>query len=143
MEGYLSVITNYKHRSTITRLRVSSHHLAIETGRYEGLQRSDRICATCDLGVVDNEQHFLAECQSTELDPLRLCLRQSLSLNDDSSRLEASSVFRLTSLPLSNMDPPQRKHLQQISKLIHTMYEAKLESLEDIEERNNDSNNNV
>jgi len=131
MEGYLNNITNYKHRSTITRLRVSSHQLAIETGRYDGLQRSERICATCDMGVVDDEQHFLVDCRTPDLESMRASLRHSLRLNENSPGIDAPSVFKLTSL--SNLDPHQKEHLQQICKLIHTMYDAKLAALEELE----------
>ena len=101
----------------------------------ESLDRISIICATCDMGVVDDEQHFLVDCRTPELDPLRVSLRHSLRLNDDSPGIDASSVFKLTSL--SNLDPPQQKHLQQICKLIHTMYDAKLAALEELEKKNN------
>ena len=34
MEGYLLLLPNLKHMSTIARFRMSSHTLAIETGRH-------------------------------------------------------------------------------------------------------------
>ena len=134
MEGYLSNVNAYDHRSTLTRLRISSHQLAIETGRYDKLQRSDRLCTTCDMGVLDDEQHFLAECCSPKLDHLRISLRQSLRLQNVHSNIDAVNVLKLSSI--RNLDNSQQKHLQQISKLIHKMYEAKLALLDQLEKNN-------
>ena len=47
---------------TITKLRLSSHRLEIEVGRWKKLTREERICRSCELGKVENETHFLFEC---------------------------------------------------------------------------------
>jgi len=46
------------------RLRVSSHSLRIQTGRYgnDGLPRNERICVYCDLNDIDDELHFSLKC---------------------------------------------------------------------------------
>jgi hypothetical protein len=36
--------------------------LLIESGRYEGLDRTCRICKCCNLNSVENEYHFLLVC---------------------------------------------------------------------------------
>ena len=61
-EKYLSVISNFEQRRSLTRLRISSHKLKIETGRYQGTLRNDRICTRCDSGDVEDESHFLFHC---------------------------------------------------------------------------------
>ena len=129
-EGYLSVLPKYEHRATITRLRISSHQLAIETGRYEGLERSERLCATCDMGMVDSEPHFLASCSSINVE--RVNLRRSLRIQDHSVLLDAISVFSLTSAKPKDLDDAQIEHLQQICKIVHKMYEQKLKNLEEL-----------
>ncbi len=45
----------------MTRYRLSSHILTIETGRYQEhwLPRESRICPYCTHGEVEREQHFL------------------------------------------------------------------------------------
>jgi len=131
-EGYLSVIPNYHHRSTITRLRISSHHLAVETGRYEGKERKDRICATCDAGEVDNEDHFISSCSSVTSE--RAKLRCSLHIVNELITLDAASVFRLMSVTPEAMDVNQKGHLQQIGKCIHNMYARKLEILKELKD---------
>ena len=45
-----------------SRLRLSSHNLAIETGRYTSIPRRERICTFCNTNVVENEFHFLLAC---------------------------------------------------------------------------------
>ena len=65
-ESYLSEVTFFKHRSAMTRLRISAHDLQIETGRYNNQAREERICKWCQLVLnvnsIENEQHFLLEC---------------------------------------------------------------------------------
>ncbi len=48
-------------RISFTRLRLSSHKLRIETGRWQRLQRQDRVC-DCSLGSVQDELHVLTQC---------------------------------------------------------------------------------
>jgi len=45
-------------------LRVSSHSLRIQTGRYgnDRLPRNDRICVYCDLNDIDDELNLLLKC---------------------------------------------------------------------------------
>lgn len=65
-EVYLTNIENSNHRKYLTRLRISAHHLAIETGRYKKKNkkkndRDQRLCVTCNK--VEDEAHFLFECK--------------------------------------------------------------------------------
>ena len=81
---YLSYITDTRHRTALTRLRLSSHSLHIETGRHTGTDREDRICTLCRTGVED-ESHFLITCpmyndlRSKHLTDFRGTLTSSLS----------------------------------------------------------------
>ena len=66
-ESYLSDVTNSKHRCALTKLRLSSHRLEIETGRYTRpkTDAEKRYCFYCKfLGkeVVEDEIHFLITC---------------------------------------------------------------------------------
>ena len=45
-------------RSLLTQLRSGTLPLEIETGRYYGITREQRICKHCHLNVIENEQHF-------------------------------------------------------------------------------------
>ena len=51
------------HRISTTRLRLSSHYLKVETGRWSRINYEDR---TCVCGVVQDEAHVLLSCQRAE-----------------------------------------------------------------------------
>ena len=50
--------------STIARFRMSSHTLAIETGRHAKpkIAKEERKCRCCNLDYVEDEKHFLLKC---------------------------------------------------------------------------------
>ena len=58
------LLPNLKHMSTIARFRMSSHTLAIETGRHAKpkIAKEDRKCRHCNLDDVEGEEHFLLKC---------------------------------------------------------------------------------
>ena len=47
-EKYLDFITNEKFRFALTRFRLSSHELEMESGRYENITKIERICNCCN-----------------------------------------------------------------------------------------------
>ena len=47
-------------RTAFTRLRLSSHRLRIETGRWARIDRADRLCQ-CGLDI-QSEEHVLCDC---------------------------------------------------------------------------------
>ena len=61
-EKYLTDITNVTHRTDLTRLRLSSHSLRIETGRHTSTRREDRTCIFCKEDTIEDETHFLIRC---------------------------------------------------------------------------------
>ena len=69
-EPYLDFITDCKDRQSLTRLRISAHHLEIEKGRHKNVARENRICTWCKLcmgqDVIENENHLLNECDLYE-----------------------------------------------------------------------------
>ncbi len=62
-EPYLSHIRIFQHRKAYSRLRISSHNLLIETGRYNDTAREKRICKCCKQSVIESEFHFLMQCE--------------------------------------------------------------------------------
>lgn len=64
-ELYLFQVRNVNYRRALTRFRVSSHKLAIETGRHhrEKVPVHKRICAFCKDQLIDDEIHFLVQCE--------------------------------------------------------------------------------
>ena len=59
-EDYLHQVTNTRHRIALTKLRLSNHKLAIETGRYSRpfKKPAERTCPICKIEMED-EYHFL------------------------------------------------------------------------------------
>ena len=86
------------------------------------------------MAEVDSEHHFIASCNTINTE--RDCLRRSLRI-DVQTRLDAASVFGLTVLTSTELDEEQTRHLQQISKLIHAMYEVKLKLIDKSNETDN------
>ena len=64
MEPYLETIINFKLRNVISKLRLSSHDLEIERGRYQKpkLTPAQRLCKLCNLGYIEDEIHMLLFC---------------------------------------------------------------------------------
>ena len=64
-ESYLN-LKDPKLRRCLAKFRLSAHRLKIETDRFIGnkgyIKPEDRLCKTCTLSVVENEQHFLIKC---------------------------------------------------------------------------------
>ena len=55
----------YKHRRALTKLRISSHSLEVERGRYDKTEAKDRICKYCQVfgqNRVEDETHFVVNC---------------------------------------------------------------------------------
>ena len=50
-EKYLSTLS-FPYSRDLTTLRISSHRLSIEAGRYARIDKSDRLCTKCTMGVL-------------------------------------------------------------------------------------------
>ena len=76
-------------RKQLARIRLSSHNLVIETGRWRKpspIPRDERLCTTCNLGVIDDEVHFIYECDHPEIESLRrihVCVTDNQKTIDD------------------------------------------------------------
>ena len=121
-EPYLTRISSHKHRSTITKLRVSAHQLLVETGRYRKIPREERICNLCSGNAVDNEHHLLVTCSS---------------LNEEREKIVSivgqhniSAVILLNMCSSSCCIPDDNDYLligqNKVAKKIHQLYVAKL-----------------
>ena len=53
---------DFRDRQRLTKLLCSDHALEIERGRHSDTSREKRVCTTCQLGKVEDEEHFLMEC---------------------------------------------------------------------------------
>ena len=62
-QNYLETVDIKKFRTALTKLRLSSHRLEIEAGRWakpQPVPRENRLCTVCN--VLEDEHHFLVEC---------------------------------------------------------------------------------
>ena len=58
---YLQKCIPKKYVKYLTMFRLSSHSLAIETGRYQGVLNVNRVCKFCKDDIED-EFHFILKC---------------------------------------------------------------------------------
>ncbi len=102
-ESYL-IIENPKYRIAISKLRMSAHSLAIETGRHKAQTPSDRMCTTCN--VPETEMHHVMHCSNFEalrkelFDVCRKEIRYFDQLKSDDRRF--CKIMELKTLPLAN-----------------------------------------
>lgn len=68
-------------RVTLTQLRCGTNQLRINTGRYDGTPESQRVCWMCAKGVED-EQHFLLDCQQFAAERMNLWNRIDRIVDD-------------------------------------------------------------
>lgn len=59
MESYLDFHINVQ---LLTKIRSGTLKLSVETGRYQNLERENRICFSCNMNVVEDEYHFVLVC---------------------------------------------------------------------------------
>ena len=64
-EAYVTVDIPRNHRRTLAQFRAGSLPLAIETGRFAKppIPLHERSCKYCTAGVVEDEKHFLMQCE--------------------------------------------------------------------------------
>ena len=61
LQAYLKCVNIKKYKIALTKLRLSSHRLSIETGRWTNIPRENRLCTACNR--LEDEYHLLFECQ--------------------------------------------------------------------------------
>ena len=63
-EPYLDILANSASRRALTQLRICSHNLEIEFGRFNNIRvsRENRLCKLCNMKSVESEFHFLLVC---------------------------------------------------------------------------------
>ena len=81
-ESYLN-INNFEHRRAISKIRTSSHKLQVETGRWENIEKHNRICKNCALDTVEDELHFLFDCSMHEIERQDLFKTVKCKINVD------------------------------------------------------------
>ena len=62
IQHYLNQSIAVKYRKYISKFRLSSHSLTLETGRYDRRDRQYRLCDKCNFGDIEDEYHFILKC---------------------------------------------------------------------------------
>ena len=122
-EAYLSEVKISKHRVAMTRLRLCSHSLAIETRRWERQipDREDRHCLYCKAhGIleVEDEGHFLVVC------PQYRELRETLLPQNTLNNISLCTDDKVTQI-LSDIE-----NVKSVAKFIYLAFEDRKISLE-------------
>lgn len=63
-QEYLRAPISLQLRKIIARYRLSSHHLAVEEGRWRGIERQHRTCRLCESLSIENEYHVFIACRT-------------------------------------------------------------------------------
>ena len=61
LQFYLEKSIPKLYKKCITKIRVSSHNLCIESGRHKNIPRDNRFCKTC-TSTIEDEYHFILVC---------------------------------------------------------------------------------
>ncbi len=101
LEDYLA-IAKEKHRIEMSKLRVSAHTLAIERGRYTRpvTPINERVCKTCTGNVIEDELHFLIDCERHATQRSKLFTKISnkcMPFSNLNNQLQDKFVYMLSS----------------------------------------------
>ena len=64
--GNYLAMPSFRNRQIISKFLCSNHKLRIETGRHSNIPREQRVCELCEANKVEDEHHFILECQAYE-----------------------------------------------------------------------------
>ena len=111
---HLDLKCNYKIKNSLSRFRLSTHCLPIETMRHLNIPRNLRVCPFCCTSLGD-EQHFLLSCKNPDI---------SLSRENTIGQLKLCTTdsFENMILILKETDPgillAVAKHLKNIDAIL-------------------------
>ena len=110
-QGYLDVVEVTKFRNALVRLRVSSHRLEVEVGRWnrQRVECAEGKCRVCNK--LEDEYHFIFEC--TIYEDLR---RNNIPRY---YRIRPNMFKCIELINTSNL-----KHINQLATYVHKAFEA-------------------
>ena len=135
-EPYLAHIRNFKHRSSVTQLRISAHTLNIETGRYKQIPAEERFCEWCNHvtnnKIIENEQHFLTTC------PLYGNIRFNLytKVTRRNNSLDINEQINPSGMNIFKMSQNNEAHNTIVGKALANMHNARKTFLDNLEKAN-------
>ena len=117
---YLKTLDNKKHRNAISKLRMSSHRLAIEKGRHNDIARQNRKCIFCTTNDIEDEYHFVLICpryQTSRLQHIKRYYRTNPSM------LKFIQLLNSTGKTLKNLAVYISKAFEERNLLVNDVYE--------------------
>ena len=111
-------------------MRISAHSFPIETGRYVGTPRVDRICPLCKSGL-GNELHYLLECSNQ-----KMILERNPIINNiimEEPKFLGFSKDQKVSYILSNDNPQQLKNTGLLCLKMQKTFKEVLKSIDNPE----------
>lgn len=117
LQDYINIVQVKKFRTALAKLRVSSHRLEVEMGRWarpERIAYENRKCRICN--VLEDEFHFILEC------PLYLNLRRQYIPR---YYFQNPSMFKLLEL----MSSLRKKYLRNLAIFVFKAFEERNNTL--------------
>ena len=64
-ESYLEILDS-KNAIILCKFRTTNHRLPIEIGRWQNIERNNRICLLYDTNTIGDEFHYILQCRYFE-----------------------------------------------------------------------------
>ena len=95
---YLGATIKGKAKLLVVQLRMGSHHLRCEIGRWMVPKEvwEERTCIFCNKGVVETQQHFVMECATYE--DIRIQYEDILKADNMHHLFEEDKINQIASL---------------------------------------------
>ena len=125
LEKYL--LSN-KHKPTInllTRIRTGTNKLRIETGRWTKEDQVDRKCRTCFSGEIEDEVHFLLNCEAYSVLRTKMYNQIETVLNNDIEMTNKTQDEKLVILMNPNTKYAEINEI--VKEYVKTAYKRRLE----------------
>jgi len=117
MADYLKIVKSPKHRSALTKIRLSAHKYPIETGRYRKMKREERECPLCCKSIGD-EKHYILECSHPFFTKIRVpIITELLNINPLLESMDIEERFKYL------IDSKDDVTIQLVSKLCFKVQE--------------------
>ena len=88
-EDYVKYCLSRKKRSILAQFRIGILPIALETGRFKGIDVNERYCKLCSENTVESEKHLLCHCplyaelRQTFYEEVSQTCNQFISMSDD------------------------------------------------------------
>jgi len=94
VEPYVKYCNLRQNRSIMAQIRCGVLPIRLETGRFSRLQVEDRICELCNEGNVEDEFHFMMECNLYNDERERLFNVLDINIRDGNKEEIFKDLFR-------------------------------------------------